>query len=76
MEVAVYATPRGSEATGFATLMGVWNAGDAVGDMIGATIVEQWHASFSGLALIYASSVVVAAVCALPMLARSLPSRA
>ena len=75
MEVAVYATPKDSEATGFAILMGVWNAGDAIGDLIGATLVQQWHASFSGLALIYAASLVPAAVFTYPLLARSVLSR-
>lgn len=71
MEVAVWATPRAAAAMGFALLMSAWNAGDAIGDNVGAALVERGSVDFFGLVWIYAGATALV-LCALPLLPRAL----
>jgi predicted MFS family arabinose efflux permease len=59
MEIAVWATPREASATGFSLLMGVWNLGDGVGNILTARIIEDSHVSFFGLIELYAAATVI-----------------
>jgi predicted MFS family arabinose efflux permease len=69
MEVAVWATPRGTAAMGFALFMSALNAGVAAGDVLGSTIVERWSLDVWQLGLIYAG-VMLLMVAAVPLLPR------
>ena len=71
MEVAIWVTPKATAAMGFALLMSMWNVGDALGDIFGATLVQRWGISFVGLALIYSFGTAII-LCALPFLPRTL----
>jgi predicted MFS family arabinose efflux permease len=55
MEVAVRATPTSVAAMGFAILMSCWNIGIAVGDYIGAWLVQHGFLTFYGLAATFAA---------------------
>jgi hypothetical protein len=54
MEVAVWATPKGAAAMGFAVFMSAMNGGTAIGDVLGSTLVERWPLGLFGLAAVYA----------------------
>ena len=53
MELAVWATPSGAAAMGFALLMSAWNIGGSAGDILGAYIAHGWSAGFFHLVAIY-----------------------
>jgi hypothetical protein len=55
MELAVWATPARAAAMGFAIFMGAWNIAQAIGDNLGAALINQWSISFYHLAEIYAA---------------------
>ncbi|HTY50651.1 MAG TPA: MFS transporter [Steroidobacteraceae bacterium] len=52
MHLTVRATPRGSEALGFALMMAVRNFGIFAGDWMGASLMDRLHWSLHALALI------------------------
>jgi predicted MFS family arabinose efflux permease len=54
MEAAVRATPVSIAAMGFALLTSAWNVGIALGDYIGAWIVQRGILGFYGLAALLA----------------------
>jgi MFS family permease len=68
MELAVWATPTGAAAMGFALLMSAWNIGGSVGDILGAQIAHGWSFGFYGLVAIYTafSLLPLAAIWLLP----------
>jgi predicted MFS family arabinose efflux permease len=77
MEAAVRATPVSIAAMGFALLTSAWNVGIALGDYIGAWIVQRGILSFYGLAALFAALSAMSLL-ALPLLPRSVfvePSR-
>ena len=55
MELAVWATPPGAAAMGFALLMSAWNIGGSAGDILGAQIAHSWSLGFFRLVAIYAA---------------------
>ncbi|MEJ0074991.1 MAG: MFS transporter [Alphaproteobacteria bacterium] len=70
MEAAVRATPVSIAAMGFALLTSAWNVGLALGDYIGAWIVQRGILSFYGLAALFAVLSAMSLL-ALPLLPRS-----
>jgi hypothetical protein len=70
MEAAVRATPVSIAAMGFALLMSAWNVGIAVGDYVGAWLIQREIVSFYALAAIYALLSAMTLL-ALPLLPRS-----
>ena len=54
MELAIWATPVGAAAAGFALLMSAWNIGGSAGDVLGAHIAHGWSGGFLHLIAIYA----------------------
>jgi MFS family permease len=77
MEAAVRATPVGIAAMGFAFLTSSWNVGIALGDYIGAWLVQRGILNFYGLAALFALLSAMTLL-ALPLLPRSVfaePSR-
>ena len=73
MQVAVGATPRAGAAMGFALLMSAWNIGDALGDVIAATLIERAAFDFYGVIGVYGTA-MAALLLALPLLPRALLS--
>jgi predicted MFS family arabinose efflux permease len=69
METAVRATPVSIAAMGFALLASAWNVGIAIGDYIGAWIVQRGILSFYGLAVLFALLSAMTLL-ALPLLPR------
>jgi MFS family permease len=53
IQLAVWATPPTCAATGFALLMGALNAGDAVGDILAAELIDRFSMSIFVVALLY-----------------------
>ncbi|MGA2500073.1 MAG: MFS transporter [Tepidisphaeraceae bacterium] len=70
-DLAVRATPRGSEALGYSIIMSVWNWGLFFSDIIGSYMFEKWHVSFMGLVWINAATTALVLV-AVPFLPRLL----
>jgi hypothetical protein len=70
MEMAAWVAPRTAAAASFALLMGVSNAGSAVGDYVAAEFVEWGLLSLPGIAVLYAvlTMLMVIAVPILPPL--------
>jgi predicted MFS family arabinose efflux permease len=70
MEAAVRATPISIAAMGFALLTSAWNVGIALGDYVGAWMVQNRIISFYGLAALFALLSAMTLL-ALPLLPRS-----
>jgi len=68
METAVRATPVSIAAMGIALLLSAWNVGIAIGDYVGAWLVQRGLLSFYGLAILFAllSALTVLAMALLP----------
>jgi len=49
MDLAARATPRGSEAVGYALLMGVANLAGAISDVLGSWLIDHFHLRFMQL---------------------------
>jgi len=71
MQVSVLAAPAASAATGFALLMSAWNIGDALGDVLGAALIERWQVGFFGLIGIYGAA-MAAMLLLLPLVPQAL----
>jgi BT1 family len=71
MEMSAWVAPGAAAAAGFALLMGASNAGSALGDYLGAELVETGRLHLPGVAALYATLTLLAAV-AVPMLPRAL----
>jgi len=68
METAVRATPVSIAAMGIALLLSAWNVGIAIGDYVGAWLVQHGMLGFYGLAILFAllSALTVLAIPLLP----------
>jgi Na+/melibiose symporter-like transporter len=74
MELAVWATPPGAAAMGFALLMSAWNIGGSAGDILGAQIAHGWSLGFFHLVAIYAAFALLP-LCAIRFLPRAMFAR-
>ena len=72
-DMAMRATPRGSEAIGYAVMMSVWNVTNALSDVFGAWLFGR-YISFTGLVLLNAGSTALV-LFAVPFLPRALTDR-
>ena len=71
MQLAVWATPTATAATGFAFFMSFLNAGISTGDVLGTTMVQRWSFNFHTLAGVYAIA-AASLVCLLILMPRRL----
>ena len=74
MELAVWATPSGAAAMGFALLMSAWNIGGSAGDILGAQVAHGWSLGFYHLAALYAVFSLLP-LCAIRLLPRAMFER-
>ena len=74
MDLAARATPRGSEGLGFAVMMSVRNGSQALSDIIGSMLVDQYHVSFSYLVWLNAGTTALVLL-VIPFLPRVLMDR-
>ncbi len=74
MDLAARATPRGSEALGFAVMMSVRNGSAALSDIIGSLLVDQYHVSFFSLVWLNSGTTALVLL-VIPFLPRILMSR-
>jgi predicted MFS family arabinose efflux permease len=73
-DLAIRASPKGSEALGYAVMMSVWNLSSALSDLIGSKLYSM--GSFSFTHLIFLNSATTALVLfAVPFLPRALTDR-
>jgi Na+/melibiose symporter-like transporter len=73
-DIALRATPRGSEAIGYALMMSMWNLTNALSDVIGAAIFERFDRNLGPLIWIdTATTLVVLAV--VPFMPKALSTR-
>ncbi len=61
MDLAVRATPAGSEGLGFSLLMSARNVALFSADWLGSAMIERLHLSFGGLAIVNAAVMALAA---------------
>ena len=73
-DLAVRATPKGSEALGYSIIISVWNWGLAFSDIIGAALYEKWHITFKQLVWLNAATTLIVLV-AVPFLPKLLVDR-
>jgi predicted MFS family arabinose efflux permease len=71
LDLAARATPKGSEATGYAVMIGVWNIGLAVSDLVGSLLFDKQHVPFSWLVWLNAGTTALVLV-AVPFLPKGL----
>ncbi len=74
MDLAARATPRGSEGLGFAVMMSVRNGSQALSDIIGSLLVDQYHVSFASLVWLNAGTTALVLL-VIPLLPRILMNR-
>ena len=60
MDLAIRATPAGSEGLGFSLMMSVRNLALYGTDWIGAKLLEQYHISFNSLVLLNSATTLLA----------------
>ncbi len=58
-DLAARATPRGTEAIGYAVMMSVWNATNAVSDVTGSKLFQMWNHAFEKLVWLNASTTAI-----------------
>jgi predicted MFS family arabinose efflux permease len=73
-DLAMRATPRGSEALGYSIMMSIWNFATQLGNVVGSALMDHLHISFSQLVVINAATTAVT-ILALPLLPRALTDR-
>lgn len=73
-DLAVRATPKGSEALGYSIIISVWNWGLLCSDLLGSELYENWHFSFKQLVWVNAVTTLVVLV-AVPFLPALLVDR-
>jgi len=73
-DLAVRATPKGSEALGYSIIISVWNWGLAFSDLIGSAMYEKWNFSFKQLVWVNAATTLLVLV-AVPFLPKLLVDR-
>lgn len=66
-DLAVRATPRGSEALGYSVMMSVWNLTNALSDWSGSWLFKQFHLTFLNLVWLNAGTTLLALL-AIPVL--------
>jgi hypothetical protein len=74
MDLAARATPRGSEGLGFALMMSVRNGAISLSDLIGSSLADKHHWSFSRLVWLNAITTVICLI-VVPLLPRVLMNR-
>jgi BT1 family len=70
-DLAARATPRGAEAMGYAVMMSVWNATNAVSDVSGSYLFKVWERAFDKLVWLNAGTTMVVLL-VIPLLPRAL----
>lgn len=70
-DLAVRATPKGSEALGYAVMMSVWNLTNALSDVSGSWLFDHLHLTFINLVWLNAGTTLVALI-AVPFLPAAL----
>jgi predicted MFS family arabinose efflux permease len=70
-DLAVRATPRGSEALGYSVMMSAWNLTNGLSNWLGSAIYQRFHLTFHELVWINAGSTLIALV-AIPLLPKML----
>jgi Na+/melibiose symporter-like transporter len=73
-DIAARATPRGSEAIGYAVMMSMWNLTNALSDVTGSFIFERLGRQLTPLIWIDAATTLVVIV-AVPFMPRALTTR-
>jgi len=73
-DLAVRATPKGSEALGYSIIISVWNWGLLVSDLIGSALYENKHCNFKQLVWLNAATTLLVLV-AVPFLPKLLVDR-
>jgi predicted MFS family arabinose efflux permease len=73
-DIALRATPRGSEAIGYAVMMSTWNLTNALSDLTGSYLFDRLHRNLSPLIWIDAVTTLVVVV-AVPFMPRALTTR-
>ena len=73
-DLAVRATPKGSEALGYSIIVSVWNWGLFCSDLIGSALYEDKHCNFKQLVWLNAGTTLIVLV-AVPFLPELLVDR-
>jgi predicted MFS family arabinose efflux permease len=73
-DLAVRATPAGSEALGYSIIISVWNWGLLCSDLIGSALYEDKHCTFKQLVWVNAASTLLVLI-AVPFLPKLLVDR-
>lgn len=66
-DLAIRATPQGSEAFGYSLMMSVWNIGTSVSDVFGSWLFANYHLNFASLVWLNAGTTALALL-AIPFL--------
>lgn len=73
-DIALRATPRGSEAIGYALMMSMWNLTNALSDVTGSFIFEKLDRNLTPLIFIDAATTLIV-IAAVPFMPRDLSTR-
>lgn len=73
-DLAMRATPKGSEALGYSVMMSVWNLSTAVSDVFGSWLMSGVGLSFASLIVVNSLTTLIA-LAAVPFLPRALIER-
>ncbi len=73
-DLAARATPKGSEAIGYAVMMSVWNLTNALSDWTGSSLYSRFHLTFRDLVWVNAGTTVLVLL-VVPFLPAALMSR-
>ncbi len=73
-DLAIRATPRGSEALGYSVMMSVWNLTNGLSDLLGAKLFGVGGVGFTGLIFLNAGTTALVLI-AIPFLPRALTDR-
>lgn len=73
-DLAVRATPRGSEAFGYSLMMSVWNIGMSLSDVFGSWLYAHYHLNFMSLVWLNAGTSALALI-AVPFLPAAIVKR-
>jgi hypothetical protein len=73
-DLAIRATPRGSEALGYSVLMSVWNLTHSLSDVAGSWLYRAFNSQFAGLVWVNAAT-TLAVIVAVPFLPKVLLDR-
>ena len=73
-DLAIRATPKGSEALGYSVMMSVWNLALGASDVLGSALIQHHTVTFSTLIWLNAATTVLV-LFAVPLLPRVLTNR-